>query len=203
MRCLDEVMAVYYPRCDDLGEWQFYRDYIHFIPFLFPILTPPDTTVNPGDPIVNPIDTVVTPADTLVVLPGDTIVIGGDTLVNTGDTLVIISGEPFVIGGDTLVVNPGDTVIVIHGSNPLSISQPDLVYRYTALQPNPATQRVTVTSSFGISRIEAYDTRGRRIFETHASGLKADLDISSWPRGTYLLRILTPAGPTTKKLLVQ
>ena len=54
-----------------------------------------------------------------------------------------------------------------------------------------------------ITRIEADDLRGRLLFETPASGLKADLDISTWPRGTYLLRIQTPAGPTTKKLLIQ
>jgi len=30
-----------------------------------------------------------------------------------------------------------------------------------------------------------------------------DLDVSSWPSGTYLLRITTPTGTTTKKLLIQ
>jgi hypothetical protein len=97
---------------------------------------------------------------------------------------------------DTSVV-PGDDTTGV------GICTNDLIYRYTAVQPNPATDKVRVTSSFGLTRIEAYDLRGRLLFETPASGLKADLDVSSWPRGTYLLRILTPAGPTTKKLLIQ
>ena len=39
--------------------------------------------------------------------------------------------------------------------------------------------------------------------DTTGVGHTFSLDVSSWPRGTYLLRILTPAGPTTKKLLIQ
>ena len=73
----------------------------------------------------------------------------------------------------------------------------------TAVMPNPATNKVRVTSSFGLTRIETYDAKGRLVQTLPASGLKADLDISTWPRGTYLLRIFTPAGPTTKKLLIQ
>ena len=189
---------------DSPHEWRFinnlYRSY-----FLFPILTPPDTTVNPIDTTVNPIDTVVNPSDTLVVLPGDTLVIGGDTLVNTGDTVIVIPGEPVIIGGDTLVVNPGDSIIVIPGGDPGVGLQPnDLIYRYTNVAPNPARNSVRITSSFGISRIEAYDLRGRRIYESpQLSTFSFPLSTIDWPRGTYLLRITTPAGPTTKKLLIQ
>ena len=98
------------------------------------------------------------------------------------------------------IIAPLDTVGDTTG---VGIQGVNLLYRYTSVQPNPATDKVRVTSSFGLTRIEAYDLRGRLLFETPASGLKADLDVSSWPRGTYLLRISTPAGPTTKKLLVQ
>ena len=210
-------------RYNTVGQRQFFK-------FLFPIIAPPDTTDNTWNPVDTIVtgDVVLHAGNTLVVTPGDTLVIGGTLIVNTGDTLTVALGDTVVIGGDTLVLNPGDTLVVSPGDTlfvnsdgsivinsggtvtvntggtpGVGIPDVDFVYRYTTLQPNPATQRVTVTSSFGISRIEAYDTRGRRIFETHASGLKADLDISSWPRGTYLLRISTPAGSTTKKLLVQ
>ena len=173
-------------------------------PLIFPIITPPDTTVNPIDTTVIPIDTVVNPGDTLVVLPGDTLVIGGDTLVNTGDTVIVIPGEPVIIGGDTLVVNPGDSIIVIPGNTDVGIQPNDLIYRYTNVAPNPARNSVRITSSFGISRIEAYDLRGRRIYESpQLSTFSFPLSTIDWPRGTYLLRITTPAGVTTKKLLIQ
>ena len=174
--------------------------------FIFPIITPPDTTVNPFDTIVNSRDTiVVNPGDSVIVIPGDTLILGSDTLVNTGDTVIVIPGEPVIIGGDTIVVNPGDSIIVIPGGDPGVGLQPnDLIYRYTNVAPNPARNSVRITSSFGISRIEAYDLRGRRIYESpQLSTFSFPLSTIDWPRGTYLLRITTPAGPTTKKLLIQ
>ena len=205
-RHLDGVLAFFYQdSLQNPGEWRFHRSYSN-IDFIFPIIAPPDTTANPSDTtVVNPIDTVINIGDTIIVLPGDTLIIGGDTLVNTGDTVIVTPGEPIIIGGDTIVVNLGDSVIVNPGSHLAIIRQDDLIYRYTSLQPNPATDRVSVLSSFGITAIEAYDLRGRKVYEvrTPNSEFKVTLDVSSWPRGTYLLRILTPAGPTTKKLLIQ
>ena len=173
--------------------------------FIFPIITPPDTTVNPFDTIVNSRDTiVVNPGDSVIVIPGDTLILGSDTIVNTGDTVIVIPGEPVIIGGDTLVVNPGDSIIVIPGNTDVGIQPNDLIYRYTNVAPNPARNSVRITSSFGISRIEAYDLRGRRIYESpQLSTFSFPLSTIDWPRGTYLLRITTPAGPTTKKLLIQ
>jgi hypothetical protein len=86
----------------------------------------------------------------------------------------------------------------------VGIQPNDLIYRYTNVAPNPARNSVRITSSFGISRIEAYDLRGRRIYESpQLSTFSFPLSTIDWPRGTYLLRITTPAGPTTKKLLIQ
>ena len=210
-------------------------------PFIFPIIAPPDTTINPGDTIVphpgNPVDTLLSgeyilhPGNTLVIAPGDTLVIGGDTLVNNGDTLTVtlgdtavIAGIPFVVSpGDTLLAGPGDTLFVGpdgsvtvnpggtiavgsgSGGNPgVGVQTTDMLYRYTAVSPNPATGRATVTSSFGLSRIDAFDAQGRLIAsfpDLHA--YRHTLDTRAWPRGTCLLRIHTPLGTTTKKLLLR
>ena len=96
---------------------------------------------------------------------------------------------------DSTGINPGDT---------LAVRSPALLDRYTAAFPNPASDKVSVVSSFGLSRIEAFDAQGRLVYNTTCPpSLSASLDVSSWPRGSYLLRIHTPAGTTTKKLLVQ
>ena len=73
------------------------------------------------------------------------------------------------------------------------------------ISPNPATKQVQVTSNFNLTQINVYDEQGRLIKEfniQHPSSI-INLDISALPAGTYLLRITTPAGPTTKKLLIQ
>ena len=60
-----------------------------------------------------------------------------------------------------------------------------------------------VLSSFGLTRIEAYDPNGHRVADLPATGLQATLDVASWPAATYLLRITTPMGTVTKKLIVR
>ena len=95
---------------------------------------------------------------------------------------------------DTVGGNPGDTV---------GVAQADLLNRYVSVQPNPAVEEATVLSSFGLTRIEAYDPNGHRVADLPATGLQATLDVASWPAATYLLRITTPMGTVTKKLIVR
>ena len=87
------------------------------------------------------------------------------------------------------------------GSAAVSAQAPEVLDRYVALQPNPATDRVTVISSFGLTRIEVRDAAGRKLHDAPASGFSANLDLSRFPSGTLILTIHTPAGPATKKLL--
>ena len=115
--------------------------------FMFPIMTPPDTTH--VDPIV----------DTTVV-----------------DTTVV----------DTLGIVPAQ-----------------MLQRYVNVMPNPAAERVQVTSSFGLREISVYNAAGVRVMEQKATGYAATLDVSALPEGAYLVRIATPSGTTTKKLLVR
>ncbi len=238
----DYVIAFYRDYVNSSGDtvrgwqWTHWPDWGLFY-FIFPIIAPPDTTVNPGGSIDTlATDTlVVHPGNSLVLAPGDTLVLGGDTLVVTGDTLVVHLGDTILLGGHSFVVNPGDTLVVgsgdtifvnpdgsitvspgstivilggTGGDNPggddpvVGLRQADMVYRYTAVSPNPATGRATVTSSFGLTQIEAFDEQGRLVQTLPATGLKATLDVSSWPRGTYLLRIHTPLGTATKKLVI-
>ena len=94
------------------------------------------------------------------------------------------------------IIAPPDTTTV-------GVEKPDMVYRYTSVQPNPATERVEVLSSFGVSRVEVFNAAGRKVMDLKAEGLKATLDVSKLPSGAYLLRIHTPQGMTTKKLVVR
>jgi hypothetical protein len=110
----------------------------------------------------------------------------GENLPDLTDTTIV----------DTTIV---DTTIV----DTVGIADVQLVGRYVALQPNPASERVRVTSSFGLQRIEIYNAAGARVREERASGYTATLDLSTLPEGAYLVRVHTPAGSTTKKLVVQ
>ncbi|MBR4738444.1 MAG: T9SS type A sorting domain-containing protein [Bacteroidales bacterium] len=132
------------------------------------------------DPFIFPI---FTPPDT---------VHGGDTIV-VGDT-IFLGGDTIVVGGDTIILGGGDTV---------SLVDVRLLERYVGVLPNPAAGRVTVTSSFGLREIEIYNAAGNKVMARRAAGYSAILDIGELPVGPYLVRVKTPGGTVTKKLVVR
>ncbi len=87
--------------------------------------------------------------------------------------------------------------------DPVAVSGVMEIDRHVSLSPNPTKERVEVVSNLGMSSIEVYDGGGRKVHEHQVSGYKAVLDVRGWASGTYLLRVTTPMGTTTKKLLVR
>ncbi|MBR4506373.1 MAG: T9SS type A sorting domain-containing protein [Bacteroidales bacterium] len=75
--------------------------------------------------------------------------------------------------------------------------------RYVSVQPNPATDKAKVLSSAGLTQVEVFDMAGNRVLTNEASGLSAKLDVGTLPRGTYIVRIHTPLGVTSRKLVVR
>ena len=75
--------------------------------------------------------------------------------------------------------------------------------RYTYLYPNPASDRVAVFSSFGLSRVELYDLNGRMMYGQDCKGHSAMIDVSGWPDGTYIAIVRTQAGATSQKVTIR
>ena len=74
---------------------------------------------------------------------------------------------------------------------------------HVSIHPNPASRQVEVSSTLPMTRIETTDILGRSLYDMPATGYTATLDVSSWSHGTYLLRIHTTSGISTRKLLVK
>ena len=87
----------------------------------------------------------------------------------------------------------GTTDIVIPQNTPVDI--------YTHLFPNPATSSLTVVSSFHLRRIEIFAANGSLILSSPVHGVSATVDISGLAHGTYIVRITTPSGTTTKRIV--
>ena len=94
-----------------------------------------------------------------------------------------------------LTPNP-DTV-----GDSLSIGTVSLLDRLTGIMPNPANDMVKVVSSFGISLVEVLSLSGDLLLSQRANGLSTTINVSHLPSGTYLVRITTPQGVTTRKLV--
>ena len=89
------------------------------------------------------------------------------------------------------------------GGDTTAVEMVDGVGRYVSLTPNPAADRVQVLSSFGLKQVEAYNAEGRLVYADEAHGLSKTIDLTAWPRGIYLVRVITPMGSTTKKLVLR
>ena len=121
-----------------------------------------------------------------ILAPPDTTVVD-TTSVDPIDTTIV----------DTTIV---DTTIV----DSTGIASPQLLERYINVVPNPAADKVQVLSSFGLREVEVYDAAGTRVLlRRRLTGYTADLDVSALPAGAYLVRVTTPGGTVTKKLIVQ
>ena len=114
------------------------------------------------------------------------------------------------VPADTAIVDPPTDTTDVDTTAAIPNSHLSTLNTHLTIRPNPASDEVTLLSSYGITAVEAYNAAGTLVFSSRDSGSfhrlsdhALSLDLSSWPRGSYLLRIHTPAGTTTNKLIVQ
>lgn len=91
----------------------------------------------------------------------------------------------------------------IGGGDTLGISRPQLQERCVLVTPNPAQSWVKVTSILGMSSIELYSMTGMKLADWTADGYSFVMDISMFSAGNYFIKVHTPMGVVSKKLLVQ
>ena len=84
--------------------------------------------------------------------------------------------------------------------NNLAIGQPSDIG--VSIVPNPATDAVTVSADATLLTLELRDLLGRTVLTQQPASTKTTLDVSTLPAGTYILRLHTPQGVATKKLVV-
>ncbi|MCQ2298238.1 MAG: T9SS type A sorting domain-containing protein [Bacteroidales bacterium] len=73
------------------------------------------------------------------------------------------------------------------------------------LSPNPTSGKVKVSASEPMRQAAVYDMAGKEVFSAKAVVPKTewDLDLSSLPSGTYIVKITTKSRTATRKLIVE
>ena len=131
-----------------------------------------------------------------------------DLMTQVGIRATPNTGYRFVEWNDGLTENPrmvtivSDTQFVAHFA-PIEGVEEALSQEEFQVVPNPANGQVEITSSHLVTRIEAYDEGGKQMLDREVFDPTVTFDVTAWPAGTYLLRITTPMGTVTKKLLVR
>lgn len=71
------------------------------------------------------------------------------------------------------------------------------------LYPNPAKENVNISSSTTIKEISVYNMIGEKIFNRKINNKNSNLDVSSYDKGSYIVRLITDNGIQTKKIIIQ
>jgi flagellar hook assembly protein FlgD len=69
--------------------------------------------------------------------------------------------------------------------------------------PNPAKNNIKIISQFKVKDIEIYNISGIKLKTIPINDYEKYIDISDLIQGTYIIKINTPRGIATKKLLVE
>ncbi len=93
--------------------------------------------------------------------------------------------------------------LIEDGNDTISYVASIEVDNYTYVFPNPASENITVQSSFKIHGIEIFNEQGQKVFITKPNAYNTSIDVSSYPKGTYIVKIMTKSGTTNKKIIVQ
>lgn len=70
------------------------------------------------------------------------------------------------------------------------------------MTPNPADERVTISSNSPVSDIVLYDISGHTVLKKSNCGDSVTLNVSTLRKGVYFVRIRTEDGSTVRKLVV-
>ena len=111
----------------------------------------------------------------------------GDAVTNRGD---IFFDYNFPI--DTGLAN---TVFQTLSNSVFEVDDSVSVY------PNPAVNEVTITADNNIKSIQIYDAQGRTILTRLQEDLETKLELSSYSKGIYFIKITTEKGAQVQKLL--
>ncbi len=126
-----------------------------------------------------------------------------------GHILLKIKTNNALVTGDA-VANRGD--IFFDYNAPIDTGMANTVFQTlsntgfdvdssVSMAPNPASNEVTINSDNTIKSIELYDAQGRIVMTSLVNGLESKLNISSYSKGTYFVKITTEKGIAVQKLL--
>jgi hypothetical protein len=98
----------------------------------------------------------------------------------------------FNTGADT-TGGGGDDSLAIHST---------LLSQLTFLAPNPASDEITISSSFSLQEVDIWTVDGVWVHHQPVTGHRATLPVDFLRPGTYIIAIRTHNGTTHKKLVI-
>lgn len=130
--------------------------------------------------------------------------------LSTGTTTSSLAGGIFVsnqvISGQTTIIGVSQATPsnILFGINPVTLSNANFDSNEFSVYPNPANDRVTISSNVELQNMELTDLNGRVVKNLDLGGvLNSEIVISDLATGIYLLKINSNNTIFTKKLVVE
>lgn len=103
------------------------------------------------------------------------------------------------------IVGEEGTILKTSNGGELFITETNLTHSNFSIYPNPATNKISITSNPDISQsvtLNIFKINGQKVLEQNFQNQKqVHLDISPLPKGIYLLKIQSPDKTEIKKLI--
>ncbi len=104
-----------------------------------------------------------------------------------------------------IVPSPGPDAISVF--NPLTVAVETFPKKPAAssgflLSPNPANEKITVTSEKPFQKIEILDVQGKKVYSGIFNNLKTTIPVRELKQGIYFMSVYFGGGRETKKLIV-
>jgi hypothetical protein len=71
---------------------------------------------------------------------------------------------------------------------------------FAQVYPNPAQNQIRITTEPGKKMIRVFDIMGKEVKTQHISNGSAELDISAWSSGCYMIKVLNPNNGSSKSM---
>lgn len=92
------------------------------------------------------------------------------------------------------IITPPDTGISINTQT---------IEKFTFVSPVPASDRIVVSSSFSVEKVELFNLTGQKVLHQELNGISAEISVAHLPAGTYITKVYTKAGVASKKIIIQ
>ena len=112
-----------------------------------------------------------------------------------------LDSELWNLGDNTTNVHFLPIYPILASNSGIDKPNSDIVKNNTFLSPNPAKDFVEITSSFKIKTIDVVNMQGKKIFSKQCDNYMTQIDIHSLPSGSYIIKIHTDKGDTTRTII--
>lgn len=75
------------------------------------------------------------------------------------------------------------------------------ISNFTHVFPNPVKEEININCGYKIKTLQVFDEQGKVLFEKEVNAHNYQINLDSYPTGTYFIKVLTNSGQATKKVV--